>query len=440
MINSEHRWLGCGQSGCAALVGRYDPAMLVRQAFRYELAPTATQSFALANHAGAARWAWNWGLSVRQKAFQRREQTMSAMELHRLLNRLKRTPRYGWLYEVSKCAPQEALRDLDRAYARYWWSRKAGRRVGLPRFKKRGRCPDQFRLTGAIRVEDGVVVLPRIGRVATKEPTGKFRGRILSVTCRREADRWYAALTVEAERPDPVPVAGPVVGVDRGISTFAVCSDGTTFHSPRALERSLRTLQCRARAVSRKQPGSRNRAKAVLSLARAHRRIRNQRLDGLHKATTRLARAKSVIVVEDLHVAGMMRNRHLSRAIADQGWGEFHRQLAYKAIWYGSRLLVAPRFYPSSKRCSGCGLVNAELPLGVRVFCCLGCGLVLDRDLNAARNLARLADTAVGPVAGSSLETRNACGGGSAGRAGDGLVELPPVKQERARILSLIDT
>src|ERR671931_1218959 len=205
--------------------------MLVHQAFRYELAPTPTQRAALSNHAGAARWAWNWGLSVRRKAFARRRQTLTAMEFHRLLNRLKRTPRYGWLYEVSKCAPQEAMRDLDRAYANYWRGRKAGRRVGLPRFKKRGRCPDRFRLTGSIRVEDGVVVLPRIGRVATKEPTGKFRGRILSVTCRREADRWYAALTVEVERPDPAPVVGPEIGVDRGITRFATCSDGTPIES-----------------------------------------------------------------------------------------------------------------------------------------------------------------------------------------------------------------
>jgi putative transposase len=174
-------------------------------------------------------------------------------------------------------------------------------------------------------------------------------------------------------------------------------------------------------------------------LARAHRRVRNQRLDGLHKATTALARAKSVIVVEDLHVAGLVRNRRLARAISDQGWGEFHRQLAYKTTWYGSRLLVAPRFYPSSKRCSGCGVVRADLPLAVRVFCCLACGLVLDRDLNAARNLARLAQSAAGSVAASSAETRNACGGGSAGRAGDGLVELPPMKQERTSILTLTD-
>jgi IS605 OrfB family transposase len=158
----------------------------------------------------------------------------------------------------------------------------------------------------------------------------------------------------------PAPVDGPVVGVDRGITRFAACSDGTSINSPRAMERRLRILRRRARAVSRKQKGSRNHAKAVLALARCHRRVRNQRLDALHKATTALAKAKSVIVVEDLHVAGMVRNRHLARAISDQGWAEFQRQLTYKTTWYGSRLLVAPRFYPS-KTCSGCGLVKADL-------------------------------------------------------------------------------
>jgi transposase len=150
--------------------------------------------------------------------------------------------------------PQEALRDLDRAYANYWQGRKQGRRVDVPRFKKRGRCPDRFRLTGTIRVEDGAVLLPRIGRVQVKEPTGKFR-----------------ALTVEVERPDPAPVAGPVVGVDRGVTRFAVCSDGTSIQSPRALERGLRTLRRRGRAVSRKRPGSANRRKAALAAARQHR-------------------------------------------------------------------------------------------------------------------------------------------------------------------------
>ena len=283
------------------------------------------------------------------------------------------------------------------------------------------------------------MVLPRIGRIQTKETTGRFRGRILSATCRREADRWYVALTVEAVRPDPAGVAGPVVGVDRGIRSFAVLSDGTRIDSPRALTRDLRRLRRRSRQVTRKQHGSANRRKAALALARHHRRIRNQRVDALHKATTALARAKSVIVVEDLHVAGMVRNRQLARAITDQGWAEFGRQLAYKTAWYGSRLLVAPRFYPSSKTCSGCGLLKRTLPPDMRMFSCEGCGLMIDRDLNAARNLARLAGAEAHLVAASSAETQNASGEGSAGWAATGPVELPSVKQERTRVHTLTD-
>ena len=146
-----------------------------------------------------------------------------------------------------------------------------------------------------------------------------------------------------------------------------------------------------------------------------------------------------MIVVEDLHVAGMVRNRQLARAITDQGWAEFDRQLAYKTAWYGSRLLVAPRFFASSKICSRCGLVKATLPLGVQVFCCDACGLLIDRDLNAARNLARLALAEAGLVAASSAETQNACGEGSAGGTATGPVELPSVKQERTRVHTLTD-
>jgi putative transposase len=402
-------------------------AVIVRQAYRYELAPDKAQRHALHCHAGAARWAWNWALAVRSKAWRRRGETLDAVALHRLLNRLKRTPRFAWLYQVSKCAPQEALRDLDRAYQAYWKGLGANRRVGFPRFKKRGRCPDSFRLTGAIKVKPSGIVLPRIGMVATKESTGKFRGTILSATCKREADRWYCSLTVEVDRPDPARIDGPIIGIDRGLATLAVCSDGTRIAHPRALARGLGTIRRRARAVTRKQCGSRNRAKAIVALARAHRRVRNKRIDALHKATTALAKTKSVIVVEDLHVAGMLQNRQLARSIADASWAELGRQLTYKCQWYGSRLVVADRWYPSSKTCSACGQVTAELSLSQRAFQCDRCGLLLDRDDNAARNLAGLGLA----VAGSSPETINVCGAGSAGRLSDEPVELPAVKQKR---------
>ena len=375
--------------------------MLVHQAYRYELDPTASQRVLLAKHAGTARFAFNWGLALCKERLEHQESVPHGAELHRLWNIFKRGNAPWWV-EVSKCSPQESLRDLDRAFGNFWRGGKEGRGAGFPRFKRKG-VHDGFRLTGSIHVEPRHIVLPRLGAIRTKEATGKFRGRILSASISREADRWYVSLTVERERPDPVPVAGPVVGVDLGLSSFAALSDGTRLQSPKALERSLRRLQRASRAHSRKQRGSHNRRKSAMRLARLHRRIRNQRQDFLHQATTALAKTKSVIVVEDLNVRGMVRNRRLARHIADAGWSEFRRLLAYKTVWYGSQVLLAPRFFASSKTCSDCGAVKADLTLSERVFRCEACDLVMDRDLNAALNLAK--------VAGSSPETVNACGG-----------------------------
>lgn len=195
----------------------------------------------------------------------------------------------SWWSENSKCTYQEAFRDLDRACKAYWRARRVGRRVGFPKFKKKGRT-DHFRLNDPVRVQPRAVVLPRIGPVRTKEATTKLQGRILSATCRREADRWYVSLCVRTDRPDPIAVKGVAVGIDRGLKTFAVLSNGDIIDSPQALERGLRKLRRLNKAVARKQPGSRRRAKARMAVARHHRRMRNRRRDALHKATTNLAR------------------------------------------------------------------------------------------------------------------------------------------------------
>lgn len=401
--------------------------MLVRQAFRFELDPNNLQRTALAQHAGAARYAWNWGLAERKRMLEAGEGSTSAMAQHKAWNQFKREGA-PWWREVSKCAPQEALRDLEKATRAFFRSmRKQGAcRVGFPKFKRKG-MNDSFRLTGSIHAGEKSVTLPRLGKMRTKEPTTKLTesgARITSATIRRDADRWFVSLAVEVERPDPPRVVGPVVGIDRGIHTFAVLSDGSVIQSPRALSKGLRKLRRLSKSLSRKQKGSKNQAKAKLVLARHHRRIRNRRQDALHKATTNLARTKQVIVVEGLNVSGMIKNRRLSRAIADMGWGEFSRQLGYKCQWYGSTLVTSDRFFPSTKTCSGCGEIAGEIPLAERRFFCGTCGLSIDRDLNAAVNLERLY------VAVSSTETQNARGEESSGRGGNALVKLASMKQE----------
>ena len=369
---------------------------MVTQAYRYEIDPNRHEEECLRRHAGAARFAYNWAVERLRKASAENRSIPSAIGLHREWNVWKRT-NAPWWEEVSKCAPQEAFRNAATAHRRH--------RTGLarePRFHRRG-MRDSFRLTGAVRVLDCRLQLPRIGEVRAKESTAKFHGRILSATVRREADRWFVSLAVERERPDPGTVVGPAVGVDLGLSSFAVISDGNRLQSPKPLASGLRRLRHRSRLHSRKQKGSRGRAKSARALGRLHYRIRCRRRDFLHKATTELTRTKSVVVVEDLSVKNLVRNRHLSRAISDAGWSEFRRMLEYKTVWNGSRVVVAPRNYPSSRRCSGCGLVKDELALSERIYSCGRCGLVMDRDLNAARNLVSL-------VAGSSPETVNAGG------------------------------
>lgn len=225
------------------------------------------------------------------------------------------------------------------------------------------------------------------------------------------------------EREHVVPTNhGPVVGVDLGLKALATLSDGAVEPNPRHLKSCLRKIKRCQRAISRKRKGSCNRRKAAQRLGRLHRTVANQRANTLHQFTSRLAKTKSVVVIEDLNVSGMLKHHHLAQAIGDVGFGEFRRQLTYKAAWYGCRVVVASRWEPSSKTCSGCGWVDEDLTLADRTFRCEQCGQVLDRDLNAAINLAQLA--------GSSPESQNACGEGSAGAGLWTGVKLPSVKQE----------
>jgi len=363
--------------------------MLTQQAYRYELKPNNKQGTLLAKHAGCARFSYNWGLVRRIEEFKKIGKSSNAIEQHRQLNDLKRTE-FPWMYEVSKCAPQEALRDLDKAFNNFYRGLKSGKKAGFPKFKKKG-IHDSFRLTGSIHIYERSTWLPRIGEIRTKEYTD-LKGRILSATVSKEADRWFVSFTVERDRGEHERTGkDPTAGVDVGINSFCVLSDGTRIVSPKPLDHALTLLKRKSRKHSRKKKGSNNRKKSALCLARLHRKIRNRRKDFLNKVSTELAKTKSVIVAEDLNVQGMIKNRRISRQISDCGWSEFVRMLDYKAKWYGSSLVKAPRFYPSSKICSSCGVIKSHLELSEREFVCETCGVTIDRDENAARNLENLA-------------------------------------------------
>jgi putative transposase len=369
------------------------------RAFRVELDPNNRQKTALLRHAGVARFAWNWGLARRIEEYKRAGQSCNAIAQHRQLNILKKSE-FPWMYDVSKCAPQEALRNLDRAFQNFFRRLKAGEKPGFPRFKSKNRGIGGFRLAGSIEATATQIKLPRIGWVRLQEhghiPAGKFT----AAAVREQAGRWFVSVFCEQEAVVPINI-GVSIGVDLGINSLAVTSAGQVFGNPRALARRLKRLGRLQRAHARKQKGGANRKKSQKRLAKLHFRIACVRRDALHKVTTALAKNHSLVAIEDLNVRGMVKNHCLARAISDVGFAEFRRQLEYKCNWYGSKLVVVGRFFPSSKICSGCGHIKERLALSERVFRCEQCGLEIDRDLNAAKNLL---------VAAGSVETLNACG------------------------------
>jgi putative transposase len=414
------------------------------RAYRFALDPTPAQARVLASHCGAARKAFNEGLAhvrvcLDQRAAERSygvpDQQLTGVPwtlpaLRRWWN-LAKDELAPWWADNSKESYNSGLDALARGLQQWSASRsgkRAGARVGFPRFKSRRRARLSCRFTtGAIRVDNrSHVVLPRIGRVKTHEPVRALSGkisagtaRIMSATISFDGRRWYCAFTIEdgrmPQRPAHIGVdrACPVVGMDAGVrDLLVVAAPGGTEVARVAAPRALAAAQARLRALQRRaarqvgpdrrmgRVGSNRWQRTTARAGRLHARAADLRRDALHQATTRLAQRHTVIVIEDLNVAGMMRRkpgagkggRGLNRALADASLGELRRQLSYKTRWYGSQLVVADRWYPSSKTCSACGAVKTKLTLADRTYHCEHCSLVLDRDLNAAINLARLSE------------------------------------------------
>jgi len=400
--------------------------MLVTRGYKYTLRVNNKERTLLHQCAGTSRFSWNWGLEQRLKKYKNSTGTdrfTDAMQQHKEINRLKKTA-FNWMYNYSKCIPQEALRDLDQAFKNFNTSRKKGKKVGFPKFKKKFRCKDSFRLTGVIRFyhEMKLVQLPRLGRLRLEEkPSIPVTGRILSATVSRIADSWYVSVTIEETQADPSMIQGEILGFDAGLSRFGVLSNGVPIPTPKFLLRRLRKLGRLSRNHSRKQQGSNNRKKSALNLARFHKRVSDCRHDFLHKTSSSLAKNHSVLIVEDLFVKGLSMNKKQSKYWHDLAHGEFHRLLRYKTRWYGSYLVHVPRFFPSSRLCSNCLWYHAGLKLKDRIFVCQLCNLMIDRDLNAALNMVNYyhwhhplihvsRDHSRYSVAASFPETLNACG------------------------------
>ncbi len=397
--------------------------MRILQAYRFALDPSPRKERAMRAHLGAQRFVYNWGLALVKARLDAKarggdvEVPYTLPALRREWNQAKETAA-PWWREHSKEAYSSGLDALARGLRAFFDSRsgrRRGRRVAFPVFRKKGRARQSVRFTtGAIAVADRThIVLPRLGLIRTHESTTALveriaggTARILTAALSCEDDRWFVSFTCEVNRAPGRPARPTsIVGVDAGVHNLAVLSTGEAVPNPRPLHSALRRIARLHRTAARRKHGSGRWQQTRRQLAQAYRRAAYIRADAMHKLTTRLARSYGMIVVERLHVAGMMRNRRLARAIADAGLGALRRQLRYKCQWYGSRLIEADTFFPSSKLCSGCGTAKATLALSERVFRCDNCGAVVDRDLNAAANLAALV-----AAAGSGPEALNARG------------------------------
>ncbi|WP_218007531.1 RNA-guided endonuclease InsQ/TnpB family protein [Nocardia vinacea] len=355
---------------------------------KVRLRPNNVQARGLARAAGCARFAWNWGLAWWQTEYARykageRDQAPGQMEARRILNSLKRE-QFPWMVESTKCAPQEALINLGRAFGNFF-----AKRAKYPTFKKKG-VRDSFRLSsGQFAVTENRLRVPNIGWITMSE-TPRFTGIIKAVTISRRAGEWFAALTIETTEPEKLPATGRTVGVDVGVREFAT-QHGVLSETPRALRKAQRRLKRAQQALSRKQKGSANRAKARLKVAAIHAKVADTRGDWLHKVTTGLVEKYDAIAIEDLNVRGMVRNRRLAKSVLEAGFGEFRRQLEYKTALAGRTLLVANRWFASSKTCSACDAKTKQrMSLDVREWRCEHCGTHHHRDINAATNLDKL--------------------------------------------------
>ena len=390
----------------------------------------------MASHAGAARFAYNAGLAHVKEALEHGEPPeWSHYALLRWWNANKgelavnQTTGEVWWSQNSKEAYSGGLRSLAQGLSNWSKSRKGqrkGKRVGFPRFKSKNvtmRFAYSTDFTAPTESDPYGLKLPRIGRVHCMENVHeRVNGaHIVRVSVSRRAGHWYASLTVEREpSATPAPKRG-AVGVDLGVKNLATLSDGTVIPNPRALGTRLKALRKAQRSLSRKTMRSARREKAKERVARLYARVTDARMDAINKAATMIANTYSAVCIEDLNVAGMVKNHHLARSVSDAALGEFRRQLDYKTARSGAVLRVVGRWYPSSKTCSNCGTVKAKLSLSERTFNCDACGLSMDRDLNAAINIQ---------VAGSAPETLNARGGDVRRGSPSGHVALVPMKRE----------
>lgn len=369
---------------------------VVKRAYKYRFYPTPEQAEQLARTFGCVRYVYNRALAERSRAWTQEQRRVTQAETSRMLTQWKRDPDTAWLAEPSKGPLQATLRHLQDAYSRFW-----NKQTGYPKFKKKGRSKDSATyFHNCFTYRNGQIKLAKQSepldiRWSRPLPEGADPSQV--TVSRDSAGRYHISILIEDTIAPHAPT-DTTVGIDAGITTLYTLSTGEKITNPRHEKKDREKLVRAQRRLSKKQKGSKNRDKARHKVARIHARIADRRRDHLHKLSTRLVRENQVIAIEDLSVRNMVKNHSLARAISDASWAQFRTLLEYKADWYGREIIAIDRFYPSSKQCSACGMLQDSMPLNIRDWTCRGCGETHDRDVNAAKNIlaAGLAVSACG--------------------------------------------
>jgi len=362
--------------------------MIINKAYKFRIYPTKEQELFFAKHFGCSRFIYNHFLALRKKAWKEEKKTISGFECKKMISKMKKTEEYSWLKEVNSQSLQESCLNLEKAYKRFF--KKLGDK---PKFHKKNHkqsfiVPQHF----SVNETEGTIQIPKLKSTIKVTVHRKLKEVIKfnSLTISKEpSGKYFVSINVDNLTKEHKKTSNKI-GIDLGIKDFLVNSDGDKTKHPRYLKQSLKKLKKTQKKLSKKQKGSSNRNKYRLKIAKIHERISNQRSDFLHKLSFNLIDKNQVIYLEDLNVKGMMKNRKLAQSIGDSGWGEFARQLKYKANWYGREIIQIGRFEPSSKLCSSCGYKNDKLELSMRQWECPDCKIVHDRDINAAKNILKI--------------------------------------------------
>ncbi|MBB5794536.1 putative transposase [Streptomyces caelestis] len=370
--------------------------MCVKRAFKYRFYPTDAQAVELSRTFGCVRKVYNMALAARTEAWARQER-VNYNQTSAMLTAWKKTEELAFLNDVSSVPLQQCLRHLQTAFTNFF-----GKRAKYPRFKsrKKSRRSAEYTTSG-FRFRDGKLTLAKMTEpldIVWSRPLPQGATPSTVTVSQDAAGRWFVSMLCDDPGVKPLPAADTAIGVDVGLDHLLTLSTGEKVANLRHERRDRARLAKAQRELSRKARGSNNRAKARRKVARVHARIVDRRRDHLHKLTTRLVRENQTLVIEDLTVRTMVRNRSLARAISDAAWAEFRSLLEYKAAWYGREVIAVDRFFPSSRLCSQCGALQDKMPLHVRTWTCDSCGTTHDRDVNAAKNLlaAGLAVTVCG--------------------------------------------